>query len=354
MVDSKPERPAAMPANHASMGTVRVGGMMGFAELVAELGGNSDRLLGHCGLSPDVLENADNIIPFNLGARLLHLAANETGCPHFGLLLGQRQNAALLGPVGFLMQHSPDVRTAIQNLIRYMHLHVQGASAQLSTERGLAQFSYNIHIRGVLGAEHVYNICMANKLNFMRLLCGEGWIPAAVHFCYREPESALPFQQLFNAPIRFNQPSSAMHFAAQDLERPVASADPNLRKVLQDYVGQIEARHSGDLRDQLRGVLSTLLPTGKCTVDRVAELFSMHRRTLHRRLLAYHVTFEEILDSVRREHAGQMLQQSDMPFSQLANMLGYRDISAFNRAFKRWYGTTPREWRSTQLQQPLH
>lgn len=325
---------------------------MGFAALLAELGGNPERLVASCGLSLGVLEEANNIIPFTLGARLLHLAAKETACPHFGLLLGQRQNMALLGPVGFLMQHSPDVLTAIQNLICYMHLHVQGASAQLGTEKGLARFTYNINIRGVVGADQVYYVCMANKFNFLRLLCGKDWLPAAVHFCYRAPADDTPFRQLFRAPVRFNQPSSSMFFQAHYLERPIISADPNLRKVLQDYIAMIEAKHSGDLRGQLHSVLRVLLPTGKCTVDRVAELFSMHRRTLHRHLLAYNITFEEILDSVRHEIAGQMLEESDMPLAQLASMLGYRDTSAFNRAFRRWNGVAPSEWRSTHIGKP--
>lgn len=353
MNNARLEENSGEPAITVSTGTARAGGMMGFSTLVSELGGNPGRLLSSCGLSQSVLEEADNIIPFNLCARLLHLAAKETACPHFGLLLGQRQNVALLGPIGFLMQHSPDVRTAIQSLIRYMHLHVQGACAQLTTDRGLTQFTYNIQIRGLLGAEQIYNVCIANEFNFLRLLCGKDWLPVAVHFCYRAPTDETPFHQLFRVPVRFNQPSSCMVFQAHYLDRPILSADPNLRKVLQDYIAQIESKHSGDLRSQLHGVLRMLLPTGKCTVDRVAELFSMHRRTLHRHLLAYNITFEEILDKVRRETAGQMLEESDMPLAQLANMLGYRDTSAFNRAFRRWYDMAPSEWRNAHLQRCL-
>lgn len=327
-------------------GTVRVSGLTGFAGLVSELGGDAQRLIAACGLSPSTLANPDHIIPFGLGARLLHLAAAELQCPHFGLLLGQRQDLALLGPIGFLMQHSPDVRSALANLLRYMHLHVEGASARVALEDRLVEFSYRILIPGVLGAEQVYGVCMANEFRFMQMLCGRDWRPAAVHFCFRAPPDETPFRGFFGAPVRFDQPASAVYFPAHYLERRISSADPALAEILQRYVSQIESRHSGDFAGQLRSVIRTLLPTGSCTADRVAGLFSMHRRTLHRLLAADGTTFEQVMDTMRHEIALQMLEQSDMKLAQLADMLGYHELSSFNRAFRRWAGMAPGEWRA--------
>lgn len=326
------------------LGTVRVGGMTGFSALVAECGGNPRRLIARCGLDPRVLEAPDNIIPFSLGARLLHLAATETRCPHFGLLLGQRQDLALLGSVGFLVRHSPDVRTAIQDLIRYMHLHVQGARAQLSEEGALAQFSYHIQIPGILGAEQIYNVCIANEFNFMRLLCGKDWMPAVVHFCYPRPVNDAPFSAFFGVPLHFDQQSSALFFDIRYLDRPTLSADSNLRKILQEYIAKIEDQYSGDFSAQVRGVLKMLLPTGKCSVDRVSELFSMNRRTLHRHLMVHDTTFEALLDALRQDIVIEMIRKPDLSVSHLADMLGYRSASAFNRAFHRWFGMAPRAW----------
>lgn len=337
----------SIKAVHA--GTVRAGGLMGFSALVSELGGNPKHLLESCGLSQFVIDEADNIIPFTLGARLLHLAAEETRCPHFGLLLGQRQGTVKLGPVGFLMQNSPDVRTAINNLTRYLHLHVQGASVQLTEARGLAQFTYQITIPGVVGAEQVYNLCIANKFNFLKLLCGKDWRPSAVHFCYRAPVDETPFQQFFSVPVHFSQQSTTLIFAPHYLDRPITNADQNLRKVLQDYIAQIEVKHPRDFHGQLRAILTTLLPTGKCSIDAVAALYSMHRRTFHRHLMSYNITFEDFLDCLRREIAEQMLGESALPLSRLASILGYRDTSAFNRAFRRWFDMTPTDWRSSHL-----
>ena len=337
------------PETSVRTGTVRVGGLMGFGELVAEMGGDPQRLVAACGLAPMTLAKPDNIIPFSVGARLLHLAQTELSSPHFGLLLGQRQNLALLGPIGFLMQHSPDVRSALAKLMRYMHLHVQGASARLAIKGDWAEFSYQILIPGIVGAEQVYAICMANEFRFLQLLCGRDWLPSAVHFCFRAPPNDAPFRQFFGAPVRFSQPASAVFFPVQDLDRKISSADPGLGEILDRYrVADRIPALGREFLGQLRSVVRTMLPTGNCTADRVAQVFAMHRRTLHRQLAANNTTFEEITDSMRQQIALQMLAQTDMKLGQLAEMLGYGEVSSFNRAFRRWAGMSPSEWRAAK------
>ncbi len=111
-------------------------------------------------------------------------------------------------------------------------------------------------------------------------------------------------------------------------------------------MARIETGHSGDFVAQLSRVIRTLLPTGNCTADRVAELFSKHRRTMHRLLSSRGTTFERTMDAMRRQIAEQMLEQSDMKLTQLADMLGYSEVSSFNHAFRRWAGMSPSDWRS--------
>lgn len=327
-------------------GTVRTGGLSGFRALAADLGGDPATLLARCGLDPTALDDDDNVIPFDLGARLLHLAAEATGCPHFGLLLGRRQDLALLGPIGFLMQHSPDVRTALTSLLEHMHLHVRGAVATLTSSGGIASLAYRVQLRGIVGVEQVYNVCMANEVRFLQLLCGAHWRPVAVHFCYRAPRDEKPFREFFGVPVHFDRPTSAVFFSADSLDQPIGSADPRLRGILQKYIQQIETQHCEDFPGQLRQVVRTLLPTGNCTAERVAGMFCVHRRTLHRLLAEHGTTFEQVVDTLRRDVAMQILEQSDVKLVHLSEMLGYHEPSAFSRAFRRWTSMSPSEWRA--------
>ena len=99
--------------------------------------------------------------------------------------------------------------------------------------------------------------------------------------------------------------------------------------------------------DAVRDVLRTALLTGHASADYVADMFSMHRRTLNRHLSACGVTFAELVDEGRFEISRRMLEYSDLDVKQIAAALDYADASAFTRAFKRWSGTTPVAWRAT-------
>lgn len=340
-----PTRPQAVVPGP---GTVRAGGLAGFPELVSELGGDPVALIARCGLATRAFADDDNVIPFGVGARLVHVAARETGCPHFGLLLGHRQNLTKLGPIGFLIQHCPDVRTALASLIEHMHLQVTGAVATVTASGRLASFTYRVQLHGLTGVEQVYDICMAYQVRILQLLCGAHWRPEAVHFCYPAPANAKLFREFFGVPVHFDQPSSAVLLSADWLDRPIDGADPALRAILLKHLRQLEAQRGDGLPEKLRQVIRTLLPTGHCTAERVSELFGMHRRTLHRGLARHGTTFEEVVDSLRRDLAIQSLSQAEVKLAQLSEMLGYRDPSAFTRAFRRWTSMSPKEWRAAR------
>jgi AraC-like DNA-binding protein len=126
----------------------------------------------------------------------------------------------------------------------------------------------------------------------------------------------------------------------------MGSDDPMLRRLLQQQIDALESRHGDDFPGQVRSVLRTALVTGNAGADQVAALFSMHSRTLSRRLDAFGVSFQELVDEGRFEIARQMLEDSAMEVGQIASLLDYADPSAFTRAFRRWSGTTPGRWRA--------
>lgn len=95
-------------------------------------------------------------------------------------------------------------------------------------------------------------------------------------------------------------------------------------------------------------MLRTALVTNRAKADEVAALFSIHSRTLNRRLNAFGTGFQELVDEGRFEIARQMLEDSAMEVSRIAALLDYADASAFTRAFRRWSGTTPARWRATR------
>ncbi len=100
------------------------------------------------------------------------------------------------------------------------------------------------------------------------------------------------------------------------------------------------------MREEVRAVLRTALLAGHAKADQIAALFSMHSRTLNRRLNACGTSFQLLVDEGRFEIARQMLENTDVDIKQIAVILEYADASAFARAFRRWSGTTPSQWRA--------
>ena len=212
----------------------------------------------------------------------------------------------------------------------------------------MAILSYEIHQPLVEATDQVGDGAVALLFNVLRALCGPDWKPAEVRFAHRKPRDLAPFRRFFHAPLRFDAEENALVFSADWLSRHLPDTDPQLRSLLQKQIDTLEARHGDDFPEQVRRVLRSALVTGQAKADQVAALFAMHARTLNRRLNAFGIGFQELLDEGRFEIARQMLGNSAMDVSQIAALLDYADASAFTRAFRRWSGTTPARWRTAR------
>ena len=127
------------------VGTVRIGTVVGIPKVLNELGFDPADVFSEIGFDPSLFDDPDNVIPYALRSRLIQHCVNKTQCQHFGLLIGEHGSASSLGLVGFLVQQSPDIGTALNSLVRYAHLHVQGAVISLEEEDGSAFLRFSIY-----------------------------------------------------------------------------------------------------------------------------------------------------------------------------------------------------------------
>jgi len=207
--------------------------------------------------------------------------------------------------------------------------------------------TYDVHRPRVEATDQAGDGALAAMFNIMRALCGPQWKPIEVRMAHRKPDDVGPYRRFFKAPLRFDAEGNAMVFSADWLVHPLPGADSHVRGLLQRQIDALEVRHGADFPEQVRSVLRTALLTGHSRADQVAAMFSMHSRTLSRRLDAFGVGLQELVDEGRFEIARQMLGDSAMDVRQIALLLGYADPSAFTRAFRRWSGTTPGRWRAS-------
>jgi AraC-like DNA-binding protein len=326
--------------------TLRIGATIALPSVLRALGADPTTLLAEAGFDPALFDNPDNLVSFAARGRLLNHCVARTGCQHLGLLIGQQGGLQSLGLTGLLVKYSPDVGTALRTLERYLHLHVRGASTTLAVIGHTAMLSYEIHEPMIEATEQVGDGAVALLFNIMRSLCGVEWQPTGVRIAHRKPGDVAPFRRFFGTTPNFDAEEYALIFRADWLSRPLPETDPQLRRLLQQQVDALEARHGRDFPEQVRSVLRTSIITGQASAEQVAAIFSMHTRTLNRRLHGAGTGFRELVDEARFEIARQMLETSVMEMTQIATMLGYTDASAFTRAFRRWSGTTPTRWRA--------
>ncbi|MCU0990832.1 MAG: AraC family transcriptional regulator [Xanthomonadales bacterium] len=329
--------------------TIRVGGAMAITAVLRDLGIDPVEVLVEAGIAPTAFDDPDNLITYRARGRLMTRSVVRTGCPHFGLLVGQSMNLQSLGHVGLLARNAPNVASALRSLAAFLHLHARGAVMGLTVDPGLATLSYDAYQPAVEATDQVGDAATAMMLNVMRTLCGADFQPIEARFAHRKPEDVRPFRKFFKIPLRFDAEHYALVFASDWLDRQVPGNDAELERLLRRLVPELGAKHGDEFPEMVRGILRSALLTEQASAGRIAALFAMHVRTLSRRLEESGTSFRELVDEGRFEIARQMLEDTSLDVGQIAEALGYTRPSAFTRAFRRWSGTTPASWRATHV-----
>ena len=346
----------ARAGNHSnhSNAFVRVGPLMGIPAVLQELGHEPGPVFESAGLKPVRFTDPDFEIPYIDASRLLASCVAVTGCRHFGLLVGTHAGPSSLGVAGFMLRSAADVGSALRSLVQNLDLQDQGGVATLHVSGGSTQLGYAIILSGVEASDQIYELSIAIACNIMRGLCGKDWNPAEVLLSTRQPSNLVPYRCFFRAPIRFNAEQSAAVFPTRWLDHQIPSADDLLYRHLEKEATELHHLRNPDtdITGSLRRLLRKSLVSRRCTVTDLARQLHLHERTLNRRLQEEDTSFRRELDAIRYEMARHYLDESDMPVAKVARALNYADVSTFSRAFKRWTGTTPAEWRSRNAASP--
>lgn len=334
---------------HAPTRHVRVAVLRHLPEVLRGFGVPFEPLLAGLGLPPDLMDNPENTIAVASGAELLARCAERTRCPHLGLLLGRQASLASLGVIGRLALNQTNVGTALRELARTQHLHGRAGVPAFVVKDDVAIYSLTLEGFLGIGALQVQDLSAAIGFNLIRDLCGPGWTPTEVMLPHSTPRDRRPYDRYFRAPVRFDAEWIGVAFPARWLSHRVTGADPSLRGTLQERVDAAAARSADDLTTRTRRALYILVMQGKGSMGSVADLMGMHRRTLNRRLAASGTSLSDLLEDVKSHIARQLLADTTMSIIEIASTLSYADAGTFTRAFRRWTGMPPSEWRNRQL-----
>ena len=338
--------------NHTfgDMHLVRAANLTGILDLFSELGMDRDKLLKDSNITLESLrsENADQYIPMANVETLYKLAEQESQQFDLAFRMGRSQDiATLLGVLGFVMQQAKNVGEAFAELQHYFSFQVQGASLQLNIKDNYVELIFLVQDAHRLASiRYMTEFAIGAGVSILKSLCGDQWRPTEIHTEHTTHAPSKKLEKYVHAPIRNNRGHSAIIFPAEDLLIPVSDGNPQLNKILQSYLAQLEAQFTDDPTSKIEKLIQQALTTGSCSADKIAAFMGIHRRTLHRQLKKQGTSYTQLIDKVRKDRALRMLKQSDVSITLISEVLCYSELSAFSRAFRTWTGMSPQEFRS--------
>lgn len=329
---------------------IRASSLFGLADFSASQGLNIQDLISDAELPHDVLEHPESFIPYRKFAALLESAVRRSGNPLFCMQFGMYQGLGSLGPLLYLIRNASNVGEALKELSHYFHLHSSSSRVRIEIKGEHALFHYDAaDVKDVPSHRLVLELVVGGATQLMRTLLGSRWQPHALmlqHAPLREPQA---YTRLLGLTPRFNSPYNAWVFDAKLLLAPLSAGDETLHKLIQQHLDTLDNMSVQELPAYISQLLRDLLPNGRTTIEQIAEYMDLSPRTLQRYLAEEGTSFQLLLDETRQSMAQRYLADSTISLTHLAAMLGYSELSAFSRAFQRWYGVSPKQWRAQQF-----
>ncbi|GEM_PF-2057840 len=313
--------------------------LLGSRELIEELGGDPDTVIHAAGIPayafdiPDIYIDAECLVDY------LELAAETCDCPEFGLLHGSRLPMGIFGQIWLLMRDAESVSAALRCFVKYYGLFTDMGTFQFEQADGGQWLHYSLQPIGRYGRRQVINASLAVVCLFIRENILPRWQPPQVRL-QQSSVSNDSFDNFFGRSPEFNSISDALFIENEILDRKLGRGE--LRGASKQSISMHSQIEGPIVLTEVKSILTVLLPYKECSINTVAETMRFSERTLQRRLEELGTNFREVVDSVRAELSWHHVTSSRLRISQIATMLGYETQSAFGRAFKRWYGKSPR------------
>lgn len=319
-----------------------------FLDVANRFGVTDEDLLGPFGLDRQALLETHDRLPLTVVNDVVIRALALTDEPALPFHVGMQMKISTHGFIGFAAMTADNVAQALELVQRFSELRLLGVQIRTEVTAGQAVLDISTDLtlqplrNAVLAALMVGFGQMAQVVTGQTLYgIAEIEIPEIPR--YRELAYRLPAQ------IRYNQPHNRILFDASYLELPLLMSDTvSMQLAVKQCENELAAL--GHFSPFVREVRQLVFDpaTGFRSLEAVAELLNQSERTLKRQLAQEGTTYSDILEDLRRQEAMRLLLQTQDSLERVAEALGYSDVANFNRAFKRWTGTTPAQYRKAQ------
>lgn len=323
---------------------VKADELNGFDEFARSRGLDPGAELAAVGLSVSMLREPEGYIRFIAFSRLLESAAAHSRSPLFGIeFVRQRGFKDLEGPLTLMLRHARTLQEVLLLGVRYDYVY--GSSMRLSVVPAREGDAVDLLVepKSAVGS-HVQatEFCLARIGMLMEWIGGGTIRPLAVSFAHPARRHLRDYAALMGCPCRFDAPTAGMRLSRASLAQPLPHSHPMLFRMCLSFLENNFGNKEATITARVRALIGQWLPAGAVSMTQVAEGLAMHPKTLQRRLEDEGQTFDELLESVRKDRFTEVMRSANRPsLANVAFMLGYSDQAALSRACRRWFGVSP-------------
>jgi len=314
-----------------------------------ELGIQVLPLLSKAGLTAEQIDDPTARVKVQSQIKFLELCAVASHDDFLGFHVARDFDLREIGLLYYVLSCSEILADALYKAERYSRIVNEGISLKISKGHETAiTFSYTGVTRR--SDQHQLEFWITSLLRICRQLTSRRLVPSRIRIMHNRAKTPVEFRSFLGCEVEFGSNADEVVFSRTVTLLPIVSADPHLNELLIQYSEDALVHRKLDrstLRSSAENAIALLLPHGKARAAEIARRLGMSPRTLARRLASEGLTFSGILDEQKVALARSYLADGDLPVSQIAWLLGYREVSAFTHAFKRWTGTTPRQTRAS-------
>lgn len=325
-----------------------------FVSALEQYGIDGPQFLEQQGVDYEVAADPNYRVPVVIMAQLWHAAVAQTGDKTFGLKAGTLVKPTTFSALGMALWNCCTIRDHFNCLVRYMHVFTNAVDISLEETDEFIITTSRLRLEGGRSpaSDYAQDAVSAAMITLCRQHYRQDFSMVKLELTRAQPEDAAPYEKLFGCPVSFGNALSRAWYRRADVDQPIPGCNRDIasatEKLVQDYLARLD-RQSEDVQHQVQNAIGKLMPQGDASLERVADMLHMSSRTLHRKLELLNTSFRQEVDSVRHRMALEYMACSDLSLGDISFLLGFSSSSNFTRAFRRWTGRTPQEYR--QLQQ---
>ncbi|ADZ70915.1 AraC-like transcriptional regulator QhpR [Polymorphum gilvum] len=327
--------------------TIVSGALAGLQHVLADRGLEPADLGRQSGVPAGAWSNARTQIPLTSFVALYEQGADRLALPGLGWQSGPLLDLADLGDLGTAILSAPTVGQALKTFVRFIGFVQSETDMRLEVEDGVAMLSYRILNPDIWPRRQDAEFTLSVLAALIRRGAGPDWSPDLVCFEHAAARPARHWREAVGAPCLFDCETNWMSFSDTLLDCPMAREDAGLHRSALDALTHrlVASTRARSLSGRIRMAIYAGLGQGTVDQETIARDLGLSRRSLHRHLSEEGTRFSALLEDCRFRVARHALADTAHPLTQIALELNYSDQTAFERAFKRHTGLTPRQYR---------